>query len=119
MLRHTGWYVFNSHKRYTMQYGNQKWCAVHKHHICHKSYKLMSFQKFLRYSILIHHHPIHILSHCLSPGSRKVWKKRGVRISGVRGSNRAFFDHVVSHHEFEVSLIWMANHSMRFASDFG
>ena len=33
--------------------------------------------------------------------------------------SKEFLDHVVSHHGFEVSIIWMTNHSQVFASEFG
>ena len=41
MITCTDWYVFNSNKIYTTSHGNPEWCAVHKHHIYHKSYKLV------------------------------------------------------------------------------
>ena len=78
----------------------------------------MSFQNILRYSNAIHHHPVRILSHFLAPGTSKVCTKDGVVIGDVRSINRSVLDHVVAHHTFEVSLIWMAKHSLDFASNF-
>ena len=75
--------------------------------------------KSFRYSNVIHHNPIRVLSQCLAPGIRKFWTKHGVSISDFRGSNKVVFYRVVACHRFKVSLIWMTNHSMGFAREFG
>ena len=52
---------------------------------------LCSLKKKDWYSYVIHHHPIRILLHCLSPGTSKVFTRHGVRIIDIRGSNSEVF----------------------------
>ena len=70
----------------------------------------MWFQTFLGTETKFHHHHIKILLHCITPDNSKDWNKHVVSISDARGSVREFLDHVIYHHGFEVSLIWMSNH---------
>ena len=60
-----------------------------------------------------------VLSHCLTLDNRNVWTKHGVIVSDDRGINREVLDHVVTRYGFEVSIIWMANHPLKFVSKRG
>ena len=59
------------------------------------------------------------MSHCLVIGISKVWTKHCVRIIDIRSVNGSVLDHVISHHGFKVSLIWMSNNFLGLASNFG